>query len=221
MELNSCIINCAVGSWYLKGQNRLEKSLINHNSLWELLKWTKFPNKNYDERNNYNLKASAFEEAINKGYKKILWLDSSIYAINNPQPIFDIIENEGFFSITNGYNAAQECSDKCLDYFNISRDDAENIPMCSSGIIGVNLQNEKANIFINNWIISAKNNVFDGSRFHDNQSQDSRFLHHRQDQSSASILINTLKLKLYPINEMVTYNKEKNDKIIFIIQGMV
>jgi len=195
MELNNLIINVAIGGWYHKGQKRLLKSLKN-NFDGDIITWCEeFPNDNYNKENAYNCKAAAFEEVLNKGYKNILWLDSSVWAVNNVQPIFDIIERDGYYFIDNGYNCAQTCSDACLNYYKISRDLAETYKEVASGIFGVSLQSEIGWKFIERLIKGCKDGASNGSRLHDNQSEDERFLFHRQDQSVASIVLAKMGLK--------------------------
>lgn len=183
------IINVALGAWYPKGQKRLIESLKQHFNgdikIWK----DKWPNANY-EYFPYNCKASALEEAIKLGYKKIFWMDCSVWAIKDVQPLFDIIERDGYYFINNGYNCAQTCSDDCLRIFDVTRDEAEGMKEVATTIFGLDLSKEHAFNFAKAFIQATKNGAGHGSRLHDNQSEDERFLFHRQDQSVASILFN-------------------------------
>ena len=215
------IINAALGGWYPRGQARLRASLVHHGFSWDVRTWTEWPNNNFDKANNYHVKASAFEEAIKAGYTHILWLDSSVWAIGKAEKIFDIIDEQGYYLWKNGYNCAQECSDKCLEYFNLSRDDAEKMPCVSTSMFGVNLGNPKGKEFIERWLKSARDGVFNGSRLHDNQSKDQRFLHHRQDQSTASVIANQMGLYIHEMNHYSSYyQKTVPDSVIFLMQGL-
>lgn len=219
MALNKAIINVAIGQWYPKGQQRLIDSL-KYNFDGEILTWDKFPLVGYDETNLYNVKAAALESTIKQGYKLILWADCSMYAISDVTPIFNIIEKEGFYVETNGMNCSQECSDICLNYFNVNRNDAENMPMCSSGLLGINIEHYQGLKFAEKWIKSAKDGIFAGSRLHDGQSMDFRFKWHRQDQSAASIIANQLGLNMYKLGTYMDYAPNENKKLIFLCQGM-
>lgn len=216
----ACIINVALGGWYPQGQNRLVKSLNFHGWNWDVLTWTDWPNDNYDKSCPYNVKAAAFEEAINQGYTHILWLDCSVWAVKDPNPIMDIINNEGYYIGQSGYNCAQTCSDKCLDYFEVTRDEAETMMDCHSGVMGVYTSNPTAKEFIEKFIQAGKDGAFLGSRLHNGQSEDPRFLFHRQDQSAASIISSKLEMKLSIFGEMVAYYPEKIDNVIFALRGM-
>lgn len=218
-----CIINVAIGGWYPKGRERLVRSLMYHGFAGEVLTWNNdWPNGNYDGSCLYDVKAAALEEAIARGFTHIFWADCSMWCVRDPQALFGIIDEKGVYLESNGYNCAQECSDDCLDYFEVTRDEAEKIPMCSSGLLGININNPKGKEFAELWIESAKNRVWHGSRGHDNQSSDSRFLHHRQDQSAASIIAHQLEIELVPLGTHFAYYpaSQSNEKIFFLCRGM-
>jgi hypothetical protein len=189
-----CIINVAIGGRYPKEQQRLGKSLAKHFD-GDFLHWMNFPNDNYNRANPYNAKAAAFEEAIKKGYKQILWVDCPVVALNAVGPIFDSIKGNGYLTLKNdGFNCAQTCSDACLEYFKVTRDQAATFQEHAGGIIGVDMENPKGKELIELFIQACKDGACDGSRKHDGQSNDPRFQFHRQCQSVISLAANTLGL---------------------------
>lgn len=223
-----CIVNASVGGgWYPKGTDRLVNSLNFVGWAGDVLTWKdEWPNDNYNKKCPYNVKASALEEALKQNYTHILWLDCSIWAIKDPMSIFDLINDKGYFFWTSGFNCAQTCSDKCLDYFGVTRDEAEKMTEISSGIFGFNTNNPLGNRFIHEFIKAAKDRVFEGSRNHDNQSRDKRFLFHRQDQSAASLIVNKLGLDITQPREYAQYwnsttSQEKvPDSLVFLMRGL-
>ena len=220
-SIRHCVINCGIGSWYPKGSERLAKSLNYHGYSGDVFTWRNFPNKNYDESCLYNVKAAAFEEAIAMGYTHILWMDCSAWCIGNIEPIFDIINEMGYFLLRSGYNCAQTCSDKCLESFDVTRDIAESFNDASSGVMGVNTQNPEALLFIQKFIKSAKDGVFSGSKNHDGQSEDHRFLFHRHDQSAAGIIANQMGLYMFDLNIHVSYYSPKMpETTIIALRGL-
>lgn len=220
--VTACIIDHEHKQWYLKGINRLSQSLLQTKYAGDFVAYRNtWPNDNYNKIGPYNIKASAIEEALKKGYTKILWCDCSVWALKTPDGIFDMITKEGVLMLTSGYNAAQTCSDKCLEYFNITRDEAEKIPDTSTGCFGFDYETSIGKEFADKWIKSAKDGVFLGSKNHDSQSADPRFLFHRQDQSAASIICGQMNIKLHTYGEYVAYNNENvNEQTIFSLQGM-
>lgn len=223
IENKICIINaCVGGGWYPAGSKRLAKSLNFVGFAGDLLSWiNEWPNNKFDKDCNYNVKPSAFTEAIKKGYSHILWCDSSVWALNDPMPVFDIINDKGYFFWNSGYNCAQVCNDNSLNYFNKTRDEVENWPDISSGIIGVNLKSQIGRKFISLWLKAARNGIFKGSRFHDNQSSDPRFLFHRQDQSAASLIAGEMGLAPLDVSNILGYFKPNMpENWIFSLRGI-
>jgi hypothetical protein len=220
-SIKNCIINVSIGGWYPKGAARLERSLNYHGFNGDFLSWDKWPNKKFPKSDIYAIKCAAFYEAIKKGYTHILWLDSSVFAINDPNKLFDIINEDGYYFWKTGFNCRQESSDKCIDYFGVHPDTAWEWSGCSGSMMGVNMGNPLAQQFIEQWFQSCKDGIFVGSREHDNQSEDPRFLFHRQDQACASIILNKLEMKIHEPGVYSSYYEPKmNDSVIFAMRGM-
>lgn len=220
-SIKHCIINVGIGAWYPTGSKRLERSLIYHGYTGDILIWNEWPNDNYDKSCPYNAKAAAFEEAIKLGYTHIGWLDCSCWAVSDPNKFLNIINNDGYFLGENtGYNCAQVCNDKCLEYFGVSRDAAEKIPDTLTGCFGVNMGNPVGKFFIEDWIQAAKDGIFVSSRFHNNESQDPRFLFSRQDQMCASILAHRHGMKLGDFFEIADYGATGKENVIFALRGL-
>lgn len=222
-SVKHCIVNAHTGlGWYPKGQQRLERSLIYHGSTADHLFFDSFPKNGYDESCPYNIKASAIERAIELGYRRILWLDCSVWAINNPMRLWDVINDHGYYFWGSGYNCAQVCSDKCLKYFGVDRDSAELMKDCSTSMFGVNMDNPEGERFISSWIRAAKDGVFSGSREHDGQSEDHRFLFHRQDQSAASVILNLMGLRMHEVGVYSAYYNAAVDQsnLVYLMQGI-
>lgn len=218
-----CIINASTGThWYKRGTDRLLRSLNYHGFSGEVFTWDSFPLDGYDKTNPYNIKAAAFEYVLKEGFTHVLWVDCSVWAIKQAEPIFDIINDRGYYLIDNGYNCAQECNDFLLNHYKISRDEAESMKMISSGVMGINTNNPQGKSFVHEFIEAAKSSLFNGSREHGNQSKDSRFLHHRQDQSAASIIANKYGMLIEGMGEsLVSYYSEKmREEVILSIRGL-
>jgi hypothetical protein len=221
-QTKATIINASTGNgWYPIGSRRLKKSLNYVGWAGDSLVWYNWPNDSFDKTSPYNVKAAAFQEAINQGYTHILWCDSSVWAVQDPMKVFDIINDQGYYFWTSGFNCAQVCSDKCLEYFGVDRDTAETCADCSTSIFGVNINNPHGRGFIETWLQAARDGVFHGSRLHDNQSQDPRFLFHRQDQAAASVIIGKMGLNIETSGVHCQYfQKNLNDSVVFTLRGM-
>ena len=221
-KIKVCILNASNGTgWYPVGSHRLKRSLIHHGYAHDLLFFSNWPNNEFDKMCPYNIKASAFAEALKRDYDIILWADCSVWAVDYPYPVLDIINHDGYYFWRSGYTCAQTCSDKCLDYFGVDRDTAETYQDVSTSLFGIHTKNELGATFINEWLRSAKDGQFKGSRDHDGQSTDPRFLFHRQDQSCASIIANKLGMKLHKEGEHIQYYKKKQPAhLVFTMSGI-
>lgn len=218
-----CIINAYAGAgWYKDGQDRLRQSvpdgidllLFNDAELSESIY--------YKASCLYTIKSASIHKAIIMGYTQILWLDCSVQIISDLQPLWDIINKDGYFFMAGGWNCAQECNDMSLNYFGYSRDNAELLHSLWSCIFAFDLNNKKAKEVCDLFLQSALDGVFNGSRQHDGQSDDKRFMHHRQDQSALSLAFHKIGLKTFHPPQIYMWYvgmSEKKETNIFKVQG--
>jgi hypothetical protein len=215
------IISVGIGGWYGQGVQRLERSLIFEGWGGNILTWKDDypPNSHRHEDVPYYMKIAAFEEALRQGYTHILWVDASFWAVKRPDKMFDLINDQGYYFFSSGYNLAQSVNDTALEYVELSRDVAEGINEWASGCVGINFNNDDGKNLYNRWKQLMDAGLSKGSRLHDNQSVDPRFLFHRQDQSCLSLAIWELGLKNTKGLDMVSYKGtgyNENDLIFFI-----
>lgn len=217
-----CIVTCGIGAWYPLGVVRMERSLIYHGYAGQFYKWIDTYPSGCPEHslNPYAFKVYAIEFARKKGYTHILWLDASLWAVKNPMPIFDIINDNGLYFFRTGYNLAQSCNDAILKYSGITRDEAERMPEFATGAIGLNFEREDVHEIFKMWKQYMKKGMFKGSREHGGQSEDPRFLFHRQDQSAMSIVLNKFWNEEIPQSDLIQYYNQNESNAIFFIQGM-
>lgn len=226
-KMKKCIINVSYGKWYPKGQDRLSKSLLSVGYNGEKLFWrNSFPvNSPQHYEVPYAFKAFAFQEAYERGNELILWVDSSLWAIKNPNPIFDIIDKEGGYFVSNGPFAGNTIPDRALKNMNLTRDEAMTIPEITGCIMGINIKDIKGKKFLDDFLSLAKDRVtFQGSHLRSPvDSNDKRFLYARHDQPVASILRHRIGLPMYEPKQYFRYyynDPIENDTSIFLNQGM-
>lgn len=226
MDLSkSCVINAAWKKWYPRGQKRLVESLVYHGFGGTILTWTNdHINGHFDERHPYTIKAAALAQAINDGYRQILWLDCSVWCVQNPNKLFDVINDEGVFMWRSGFSLGQTATDSDLKFAGISRDEAMNQQECASSMVGLNLDNPQAQKLADIFIEANRSGVCSTSREHDNQSADPRFLFARQDQTAFTIAFHKAGFtKMYESGQYTAYyepHKEFNKSVIFFMQGL-
>lgn len=186
--MRNLVINAAYGSWYPKGQKRLVESLRDTGYRGDILTWCNEKiNSYHNPKHPYTIKVAAWHEAIIRGYEKIFWLDSSVYAVKDITSMFDTIEEDQVYFWRSGWNLAQTATDKDLEFAEFTRDEAEGMYECASGIVGINLSWCSARKVMNTFFNAYRAGVCSTSRNHDNQSSDPRFKFGRQDQTAFTI----------------------------------
>ncbi len=176
----------------------------------------------------YGFKIHAIQRAIDAGYKQILWLDSSCFAIKNLQPIFDKITETGFAFQDAGHWLGEWANDHTLQYFWINRDGAMEMRMIgNAGLLGLNFDNPDARVFFDKWRQSMVAGCFTGawSNNEHTESQDERCRGARHDMSASSAIVHNMGLfhLAYGGEEVLQYagiyDEVLNDTIILKAQG--
>jgi hypothetical protein len=90
--------------------------------------------------------------------------------------------------MNSGFNCSNYCNDRSLKYFGVTRDQAEDIDMISSGCFAIDLDNPKGKNIYDKLLQSAVDNIFDNGT----GSKDPRYIAHRHDQSALSIILHKL-----------------------------
>lgn len=229
MELHQkpVIISAGIGGWYAKGIDRLERSLIYHGYPGDMLFWRDElpPGAPPHNENPYAFKPYAFREAFRLGYKLVLWLDASFWAMENPMPVFDYILENGLYFFKSGYNLAQTAPDRLLTYAGIEdRADLLQVSEFATGAVGIHIDNPKGNQFWTEWFNMANEGMFVGHRGkNDTDSTHPLFLHARQDQSAASMVLHKMGIthtgedQDYVAYYHTPYNAQK---CLFFINGL-
>jgi hypothetical protein len=162
----------------------------------------------------YAFKVYAIDLLVSSGYTKILWLDSSVYAVKNVMPVFDEIKARGYIMQEAGHMAGSWCNDATLRYFGLTRRQAMEMPMYgNAGMLGLDMEHDTARDFFERWKQSMQSGCFKGS-----------WLNHRHDMSCGSIIANMLGMQYVRGDEWLQYGGESdavlNDTIVFKAQGM-
>jgi hypothetical protein len=219
------IISAGINGWYGQGVRRLERSLNFEGWGGSILTWKdEYPPGSYTHDHiPYYFKIAAFEEAIRQGYSHILWVDASMWAVKNPVKLFDLINEQGYYFFSSGYNLAQSVNDRALAAAGLPRDEAEGVTEWASGLVGINMDNPDGSTLYNQWKEYMDAGLSIGVK-HQNkeESQDHRFLAHRQDQSCLSLAAWKLGLRSERGLDFVAYkNTGHNPKeVIFFIEGL-
>jgi hypothetical protein len=155
----------------------------------------------------YAFKAYALLQA-SLGANVLLWMDSSIYPIRSLEPLWDFIENHGFWFSENlpqgrsdlpAYNCGQWCCDSALPALGITREDAFGIPQVIATSFGLDLRLKESSVLLEHFVQSAAmRTAFQGpwSNGNGEASPDPRVLGHRHDQTVLSVLAHRMWMPL-------------------------
>jgi len=213
--MGRAIVNAHNGKgWYSRGQERLRDSLKGHPEA--LCFYQDYPNDLFKGTNHYYLKPSALYEA-SKSHSQLLWMDSSCWVIKDLAPIWEAIEKDGYYFIHSGFNCSQYCNDESLEYFGVTRDEAEKIPMIYAICFGLDLNHVIGSAISVQFIASAKERIFDDG----NGSTDPRYIAHRHDQSALSLIAYQLGCKIHDVNIYNSTNvTNPPESVSVLMQGM-
>lgn len=207
-----CIISYANGL-YKNGLRRLEDSLKKISFGGDIKFWyDDLPQGSPDPREvPMAFKAYAFQKAKRDGYDYVLWIDATGIAIRSLDKIFKKIKEDGYY-LPGHFSApvGEWSSDLMLKEFDISREEAMNIPEALTFMIGLNFKKEIGNSFLNEFTkLTTKQEAWRGAginiptqdTFNNDYlqiSKDARVKGHRHEQTASSLISYKLGMKHTP-----------------------
>lgn len=197
--MSNVIICAGIGAWHPQGVERLEQSLKDQGWQGSVLTWKDEypPGSPTHQENPYAFKVFAFEEARRQGFRNILWCDSSVWAVKNPEPIFSIIQNQGYYLWDSGHWCDTWINDPCLAHFGLTREQAHSIRMISANIMGFDFDMPLTNVFMERWRKACDLGMFKGPWTKQaGDPEQPPYLGHRHDQSCASLIAHQLDMNL-------------------------
>lgn len=152
----------------------------------------------------YAFKVSLFKEVQAMGFERAFWLDTAVLPVVSLNLIFDMIKKDGYFALGNSHNIGPYTNSFVWDAFGITPEQADTIPSCSAGIIGIDFTAEIGCTILEQWYRAAQNKV--------------AFFSPRSDQNALSIILHSLKLKLCPVERMAHNRTSINDQSLLLIE---
>ncbi len=184
-----CVVSVATGPHYVANQDRLAGQLRGVS----FLHWRgHLPEGSPDHTASpYQFKIHAIEDAIKNGQATILWCDSSVVILKPLDPLWELIEKQGYwFSRNYSYNNGQFCSDEALAIMSTNREQAYKVPHCVASTFGLDMNSKIARVFLAAWKNWAQEGAFKGDRGNLSGADDPRaYQGHRNDQAVASQII--------------------------------
>lgn len=205
-----CVVNVSVGQWYPTAQSRMVASLRAHGYRGETLLWRDAlpPGCPAHGTTPYAFKPWAIQHARAQGFQRVVWLDSSIVAVNSLAPIAEWLATQSVFVPAYRANMVGTwASDAALQWLQIDREQALRIHCLEAGTAFFDFTQAAAGRVFERWHAAAlAGTPFRGSHRNDlgQVSADPRVLGHRHDQTILSIIAWQEGLPAYQWSDSIT-----------------
>lgn len=198
-----CVVSIAFRQPYVGYQAYFMKSYQATGNTIPVVSWTDEypPGSPSHQQVNYAFKWFAIQECIKRGFTSILWLDCACYFRGKVEPLFDMIERDGHHLIPDENALGKWISDKGLDYFGMTRDEAMTLKLMCGTCYGFDTTNVRTQAFLKAWGESYEAGfwgAFYGGSYKENASlasmlsKDPRCCGHRSDEAAASVIAHRL-----------------------------
>jgi hypothetical protein len=180
-----------------RGLRRIEEKLKKYHFSGEFIRWEKhYPDGSPTQQQApFAFKPFCFYEAHKRGHQLILWMDASILIRRGIEPLFDLIDRDGYLIFQEDHSVGQFCTDNALKPLGITREESFTMPSCWSSVLGLNLADQRSMEFLRQWKERATDGItFPGPKWSGvrgwprTASQDPRVKGHRYDQTAASVI---------------------------------
>jgi Protein of unknown function (DUF1647) len=112
--------------------------------------WPEHVNIKNDQAGGYAWKPIIIHEVAKRTGKAILWLDAGDVVVAPLEPVFSIIEKNGYFSPCSSHNIRKFCMAKTLEYIKIP-DDHLNFPSIAAAIVGIDINHSLGSRVLEEW----------------------------------------------------------------------
>jgi hypothetical protein len=160
----------------------------------------------------YEFKLHAIRTVYQKGYDIVIWCDSAVRLLHPIKDWIPQIEKEGVYLQGGGCIVGNWTNDRTLEEFNITRDEAMNLPTAYACIMGFDFRHPITKTFLYKWKECADKGLFKGNWSNEflTESQDLRCRGHRHDQSCAELV--ALKLNI-PISQRIIFQTPEPNRL--------
>jgi hypothetical protein len=166
----------------------------------------------------YQFKPFAIQEALEAGYKKILWMDSTCRMLKNPKLLFDIAAERGVVAWNNaGFPVVEWTSDTALRNMGETVESLQGVRQIMACCILFDFNVPATEHIFHRWIQASGDNTF-----REDGTDRPGFRGNRHDQSALSIILHQFNIHLLEYGEGFCYypkNETGEDVVseIFII----
>lgn len=241
-ELNVGITCVAIGGWYPRGFARLVNAFHEVSHGFTIVGWVNtFPIRapqgviedGYDY-SAYCAKPFALDDLRSRGFDVGILLDAAFFPIRHIQPLVQHIVKQGYYLCDNGGRVGEWSSDRALEHFGMTRDEAMGITEVSSYCVGLDFREKQSRVAMDYWCAVAGGGLaIAGPHTNVNAnpsvkgrnvgfcSHDPRCKGHRHDQTALSIIAHLLGMdKLTPRPRFTAYRGDETEETVLVNQGL-
>jgi hypothetical protein len=223
---DTCVVNYSSG-WFVRGQQRLKQACLDVGYKGDFLLFNdenplKCPPHSQVP---YGFKPYAMKEAQKRGYRFILWCDSSVYPERPLDAVWALLREQGYMFLQCGHNCGTWCTDVALQVLGIDRELAFTLPQLVGGCQALDLQNELARKYLDRWFELANDGLSfhgDWTNEHGQVSKAPRVKGHRHDQVIGSLIAYQLGMTDFKGNWLI-YDERgtvpRRPEMIFVVRS--
>lgn len=200
-----CIVSCGIGPQYQEGlySTRLHCE-VNVPEAWRLFYRDYPPGCPSHSDQMYAFKIWALRNAINAGFRYVVWMDATFQPIASMAPLWEVLKREGWYCAPQGiYMLGEWASDYMLFKFGIDREKAFSIPLVYSGLVALDMLSHAGKAIWNKWQYSQNQGLWNGAHYNSpgsglrefglktkgHVSSDKRVSGHRHDEAALSAIL--------------------------------
>lgn len=220
-DSDKVVVNAAFGSEYVTNQQRLRRLLIRSGydgsyQFWESELPEGCPSHNEAR---YAFKYPVVDVARQRfPGAKVLWLDAAMFIRGSLQPIFDRMDEIGYYMHGGEDYVGRWCPDRALQIYDVTRDDMMSVLMGAAGVMGFNFSHLHGIALFDILSEWSKSGAFGTADFNDHDrpagqrgsyvvehlSDDPRCVGNRPTDVAVAVALYKLGLPLLPYDPMYT-----------------
>ena len=179
--------------------------------------WDEWPGKSHGECQ-YGFKVDACFKALERGYDRVLWLDSQVVVVAPLGLVWRWLDEHPMLQLKDEWNLGEWTNDFALGVFGVTRDEALKMPLSWTKVVGIDLRSKEGTGFLDRWRSLRDAGAFNGPWHALDTDADPRFRGHRHDQSCASWLAWDMGLVMAPRADFISAWPDESGPV-FVVRG--
>ena len=169
----------------------------------------------------YQFKLAMIQRAKDAGHTRVIWCDSTVRLLANPQPLLELAKEHGIVAFENlGHPLEHWISDNAITQLGFNSQTIKGVKQIMACVIIFDFSIKKCREIFEMWV----NHSRDGLSFQNYGSTRAGFKAHRHDQAVLSGLLHREGIPLRPYGELVYpphhETKEYGENIYFLNKGV-